>query len=123
MRRADRGAERSGKQRQRAKRQRDRKRRRFLPPGHTRHDGQSMKKTRHILLSAAIGGAIALSRTTNQIVFGESVPFSQAVERRDVQSLLATTLSSDELSAIDAEIRERALFSARVSNRSEEHTS
>lgn len=50
------------------------------------------------------------------IVFSQPVKFSEAAERRAIQSILPTNLSSAELSRIPADILERAFFSARESN-------
>lgn len=50
------------------------------------------------------------------MIFSQPVPFAEALQSREVKSILPTTLTSAELQQIAAEIRERALFSARVTN-------
>ena len=50
------------------------------------------------------------------MIFTEPLPFRQALESRQVRALLPTALGSDELKAIPAALRERAMFSARVTN-------
>lgn len=48
------------------------------------------------------------------LVFSQPVQFSEAAQRLQIQSLLPTDLSSEELSQISSDILERALFSART---------
>jgi hypothetical protein len=50
------------------------------------------------------------------MIFSEPVPFTQALQSMEVKSILPTTMSSAELQQVDVAIRERALFSARVTN-------
>jgi hypothetical protein len=50
------------------------------------------------------------------IVFSQPIKFAEAAQRRAVQTILPTTLSSAELERISSDILERALFSARVAN-------
>lgn len=60
-----------------------------------------------VLFSAAVATNIAFSRP---------VQFAEAAQSRAVRNILPTTLSSAQLEEIDAEILERALFSARIHN-------
>lgn len=48
--------------------------------------------------------------------FAEPIPFAEAIESRAVRQLLPTELRTDLLSTIPAELRERAMFSAGVTN-------
>jgi hypothetical protein len=50
------------------------------------------------------------------LTFSSPMPFSEAAKRRTIQSILPTTLSSDELEEISSDILERAFFSARTYN-------
>ena len=50
------------------------------------------------------------------LTFSSPMPFEEAANRRTIQSILPTTLSSDEISQISADILERAFFSARTYN-------
>src|SRR4051812_39466205 len=49
-------------------------------------------------------------------MFTAPIPFSEAIQSREVRSVLPTTLGTAELDQIHEAIRERALFSARMSN-------
>jgi len=67
-----------------------------------------MTRFSHVLFSAAVATNIAFSRP---------VQFSEALQSRQVRSILPTTLSSAELQvAMEPSIRERAIFSARVTS-------
>jgi hypothetical protein len=59
---------------------------------------------------------IRFSSAINQISFSAAVPFSEALQALEVQSLLPTSLSSREMEQISTEILERALFSARTTS-------
>ena len=48
------------------------------------------------------------------MLFSSPVPWEEAVASRTVRELLPTSLSSQEIATLPAEIRERAMFSARV---------
>jgi hypothetical protein len=48
------------------------------------------------------------------ISFSQPAPFLEAAQLREIQTLLPTTLSSDELRRLSVDIRERSLFSART---------
>jgi hypothetical protein len=50
----------------------------------------------------------------NAIAFSDPVRFSEALQAREIQSVLPTTLTSEELAKIDPDILSRALFSART---------
>ena len=51
------------------------------------------------------------------MIFGAPLPFSEALQRREVQSILPTSLSTAEIEArLQTEFTERALFSARTLN-------
>lgn len=50
------------------------------------------------------------------MIFSKPIPFRDALQSREVRSILATTLSSEQLAQIDSAILERSLFSARVTN-------
>lgn len=51
------------------------------------------------------------------MIFSEPIPFSEAIQSRDVRSILPTTLSSAEIrDALSQDIIDRAVFSARMSN-------
>lgn len=50
------------------------------------------------------------------MIFGAPITFAEALQRREVASVLPTSLSSAELEQIDVEILERATFSARVTS-------
>lgn len=52
----------------------------------------------------------------NSIAFSDPIPFTEALQALEVQSILPTTLTSAELEAINAEILERAFFMARATN-------
>ena len=71
-----------------------------------------MKLFKHIALSTFVSLAV----TANQITLSAPLPFSEADIVREIKSILPTTMSTIELDQIAAELRERALFSARVTN-------
>jgi hypothetical protein len=88
-------------------------------------------KFSRILFSAAVATNIAFSRGmgfqpmnhrqdadatifANAIQFSQPVRFSEALQAREIQSVLPTTLTSAELEKISPDILERALFSART---------
>jgi hypothetical protein len=73
-------------------------------------------KFSRILFSAVAANAIAFSRATNAVTFSPAVQFSEAQTARDIKTMLPTSLTSAELEGIDAEILERAMFSARVTD-------
>jgi len=50
------------------------------------------------------------------MIFSKPVPFSEAVDSREVRSILPTTADTQQLSAIAPALRERAVFSAKVTN-------
>jgi len=50
------------------------------------------------------------------MIFGEPIPFAEALESRAVKSVLPTSLTSRELRALGQEILDRATFSARVTS-------
>jgi len=50
------------------------------------------------------------------MIFTEPQPFAEAIESQAVRSVLPTSASSAQLSAIGPELRERAFFSARTTN-------
>jgi hypothetical protein len=50
------------------------------------------------------------------MLFSEPLPFEEALQSREVKRLLPTELSSRELARLPAELRERAMFSARTAN-------
>jgi len=50
------------------------------------------------------------------MIFNEPKPFEEAIESRQVKSILPTEASTTQLRKIAPEIRERAVFSARVTN-------
>lgn len=50
------------------------------------------------------------------MLFDKPLPFAQALQSRAVRTVLPTTASSAAMSALPAEIRERAMWSARVTN-------
>lgn len=68
-----------------------------------------MTRFGHILFSAA--AAVA----TN-IVFSRPLDFSEALQSREIRSILQTNLTSAQLEQVIAAIRERATFSARVTS-------
>jgi hypothetical protein len=50
------------------------------------------------------------------MIFGEPIPFAEALQSRAVKSVLPTSLTSRELRALGQEILDRATFSARVTS-------
>lgn len=64
-----------------------------------------MRALRHIVFSSLISANIAFSKPLN---------FAEAIQSREIRSVLPTTLSSAELHEISADILERAIVSARV---------
>lgn len=50
------------------------------------------------------------------MIFAEPIPFKEAIEGRSVKVILPTSMSSKELERVAAELRERAVFSAKVEN-------
>lgn len=58
--------------------------------------------------------AAILLALTMPLVFSAPVQFSEAAQRRAVQTILPTEFSSDELAQISSDFLERALFSART---------
>ena len=66
-----------------------------------------MRRAGHILFSAFVTANIAFSRP---------VQFSEALQSREVRSILRTDLTSAQLEQIETAILERATFSARVTN-------
>ena len=50
------------------------------------------------------------------MIFSKPIPFAAALQSRDVRSILPTTFTTEQLAQLDAQILERALFSARVTN-------
>ena len=63
-----------------------------------------------------ISNSLANADDDEDTWFSEPVPFKEAVKYVADKHLLPTTLSSEELMALDPAVRERALFSARTSN-------
>jgi hypothetical protein len=66
-----------------------------------------MTRFGHILFSAAVATNIAFSRP---------IQFSEALQSREIKSVMPTDLGSAQLEEIFASIRERATFSARVTS-------
>lgn len=50
------------------------------------------------------------------MIFTAPIPFSEALQSRDVKRIMPTNLGSADLAKIDVAIRERAVFSARTTN-------
>lgn len=50
------------------------------------------------------------------MIFEEPIEFEDAIQSRKVKALLPTTLTNEEISALRAPLRERALWSARTAN-------
>jgi len=50
------------------------------------------------------------------MIFSKPLPFDEAIDSRQVKSVLPTTASSAQLQQIAPELRERAMFSARTAN-------
>ena len=50
------------------------------------------------------------------MIFAEPRPFQEALQSREVRSILPTTANTAELQRIAPALRERAMFSARVTN-------
>src|SRR5436190_22912990 len=64
-----------------------------------------------------LGAPLFLSAfATANLILSRPIQFAEAEQRRQVLTVLPTDLSSIELEEIYSEIRERAFFSARVSN-------
>lgn len=60
--------------------------------------------------------ALRCSPNDNNMIFGSPISFEEALQSRDVKSLLPTDLGTADLEGISSDLLERATFSARVAN-------